>query len=308
MSLRTTLVTALLFSILKLAAQNIDSIKYSNGYLYYHDLGKGEPIVLLSGGPGNDCSQLYEMAQKLSNDHRVILLEQRGTGRSIPKPLDSTTVNLSTAVSDVKLLLDKLKLAKATICGHSWGGSLAMYFASAHPDRVKSLILLAPAYLSLGNDLADDFSNNMLLRWSPQELALLDSLSTKIGNQSVTPDELHTFKYTLRVPYVAKRERLDTLLSKIDVDRNQQTLFYIVNDASRSKIDFRQSLKKLKAPVYIVCGKQDELASVAYELKISFPTFNLNWIQDCGHFPMFEQPDEFYDTLETVLASIAKTK
>jgi len=64
-------------------AQKIDSIKYRNGFLFYHEYGKGETIILLTGGPGNNSSQLADMATKLSAKNRVILFEQRGTDLKI---------------------------------------------------------------------------------------------------------------------------------------------------------------------------------------------------------------------------------
>src|SRR6185369_10675219 len=117
--------------------QKLDSIKYANGYLYYHDYGKGEPIILLSGGPGVSCNQEQEVAIELSKNYRAILLEQRGTGISIPTPFDSTTINLKAAFADLNLLLDHLHLKEAIFYGHSWGGTLAMGFAASFPDRVK---------------------------------------------------------------------------------------------------------------------------------------------------------------------------
>ena len=56
-------------------AQKTDSIKYGNGFLYYHVYGKGETIILLTGGPGNNCSQLAEMAAKLSQDNRRLFIK-----------------------------------------------------------------------------------------------------------------------------------------------------------------------------------------------------------------------------------------
>ncbi len=134
-------------------AQKIDSVKYGNGFLFYHEYGKGEPIILLAGGPGNNCLQLADMARKLSNHNRVILLEERGTGLSIPNPLDSTTINLAASVSDINLLLNHLGLEEAIICGHSWGATLGLLYTSSFPEKVKSLILIAPSSLLMGDEL-----------------------------------------------------------------------------------------------------------------------------------------------------------
>lgn len=241
------------------------------------------------------------MALVLSGNYRIILFEQRGTGLSVPDKMDSSTINLAASVSDLKLLLDKLNLKKAIICGHSWGGSLAMYFASAYPERIKSLILISPGFFSLDKKSTDDFYENRFARWSISETKLIDSLSFKRENKTITNNELYILKYTLRLPYVAKKERLDSLYNKIDVPVNAYMQTQLFQEAARTETDFRQSLKRLDKPVSIICGSQDFLSYVSYELKIHYPKYKLFWIQDCGHFPMYEQPEQFYFVLKNVI-------
>jgi len=301
---RFILFAILILTASPLTAQRLDSVKYAHGYLYYHDYGKGEPLILLSGGPGNNCSQLSEMAETLADSYRVILLEQRGTGLSIPAPMDPTTINLTAAVSDLKLLLDYLKLDKAILCGHSWGGSLALYFATAYPERVKSLILVAPGFFSLGKEMTEDFYNNRLARWSIPEKKLIDSLTEKRNSTPLTHDELYLLKYTLRLPYVSKKDRLDSLYKKIDAPVNAYMQTQLFKEAENSKTDFRQSLKNFHKPVSIICGSQDFLSYVAYELKLNFPAWELNWIMDSGHFPMYEQPGRFYPLLRKIIENM----
>ena len=65
-------VISLIFLAISTDAQKTDSIKFSNGFLFYHEYGKGKVIILLTGGPGNDCMQLSEMAVKLSKSYRNI--------------------------------------------------------------------------------------------------------------------------------------------------------------------------------------------------------------------------------------------
>jgi len=124
------------------AAQGPDSIIVSNAVLHYSVQGQGQPILLLSGGPGNSADQLSALAQRLATANRCILFEQRGTGSSLTIPLDSTTINLDQAMQDVTLLLSQLGIGKVTILGHSWGAMLAMSYAIKHPDAVAKLILI----------------------------------------------------------------------------------------------------------------------------------------------------------------------
>src|SRR5436190_617782 len=178
--MKTKLLTlAYLFILTSSFGQKLDSIKYANGYLYYHDYGKGEPIILLSGGPGVSCLQEQEVAIELSKNYRAILLEQRGTGLSIPTPFDSSTINLKAALADLNLLLDHLHLKDAIFYGHSWGGTLAMSFATSFPNRVKALILT-----NTGPFKIDDYSGPTLIlninaRLSKSERLFMDSINMK---------------------------------------------------------------------------------------------------------------------------------
>jgi len=282
-------------------AQKIDSIKYRNGFLFYHEYGKGETIILLTGGPGNNSSQLADMAMKLSANNRVILLEQRGTGLSIPTPFDSSTVNLQTAVSDINLLLDQLGLKEAIICGHSWGATLAMYFASLFLQRVKSLILIAPSSLLIGEELYQTGMFNINARWGRNEKKRMDILSQKITQGTLTSNESIEYMYLLRLTYISDKERIDSMMPKIDAPRNQEMLRLIYKDIDKSKIDLRTSLASFKKPVYIIDGRQDFENYVCYEFKILFPSYELYWIQNSGHFPMYEQPESFYKIIFDIL-------
>ena len=282
--------------------QKIDSIKYKNGFLFYHDYGKGETIVILTGGPGNNCSQLADMATKLSTNNRVILLEERGTGLSIPDPLDSNTINLQTAVSDLNLLLDHLGLKEAIICGHSWGATLALYFGSAFPERVKALIIIAPSSMLMGKELRQTIQYNRIAKWSERENRRMEILTQKMNNEELTDDESKEYKYLILSGFVANIERIDTLMPNMDVPRNQKTQQLIFKDVAKSKIDLRTSLVAFKKPVYIIDGRQDILNFADYEYKILFTSYELHWIQDCGHYSMFEQPKAFYDIIFNILA------
>ncbi len=91
-------------------------------------------------------------------------------------------------------------------------------------------------------------------------------------------------------------------MPKIDVPRNQEMLQLIYKDINKSKIDLRKSLASFTHPVYLICGRQDIGDYVCYELKILYPSFKLSWIQNSGHFPMYEQPESFYKIIFNILS------
>lgn len=281
--------------------QKTDSIKYDHGYLYYHEYGSGEPIVILTGGPGSSYLQLEEVAVRLGKNYRSILLEQRGTGRSIPTPLDSTTVNLKAAQNDINLLLDHLKLTKAIVVGHSWGAMLGMSYASTYPNKVKSLILLATGPYKPSLDLMA-YMDNREISLGACELARRDSLSKKVKANTATKEETEELKKMSYLSIVYNKGGIDSLYQKITKGGNNSATSYLLfNDWMKTRLDLSNSLPLFRKPIYIITGRQDPGAYMSYELKILVPAAKLYWIDRAGHFPMFEQPETFYSTLLSLL-------
>ncbi len=108
---------------------------------------EGDPIIILHGGPG---AQISNGMRALFNPEKfhIIQYDQRGCGLSTPKGSleNNTTDHL---IKDICFLLEHLSLEKAHIYGGSWGSTLALAFASKHPDKVKSLTIQG---IFLGSD------------------------------------------------------------------------------------------------------------------------------------------------------------
>ena len=99
----------------------------------------GIPVVVLHGGPGGGCSpamrRYFDPAA-----YRIVLFDQRGCGRSRPHAsvTDNTTWHL---VDDIELIREQCEIDSWIVFGGSWGATLALIYAQAHPDRVRNLIL-----------------------------------------------------------------------------------------------------------------------------------------------------------------------
>ena len=100
---------------------------------------EGVPVFFLHGGPGAGCAPYHRQFFD-PNIYRIVLFDQRGSGRSKPyAELDeNTTWDL---VSDIESLRAELKINKALIFGGSWGSTLALAYAETHPDRCLALVL-----------------------------------------------------------------------------------------------------------------------------------------------------------------------
>lgn len=110
--------------------------------LYVQDWGSKaahNPIIVLHGGPGSGSKDSHKRTfdPKIS---RVIFFDQRGSGNSIPYgSLDQNTTD--TLVADISKVADTLQLDTFVLFGNSWGSTLALTYALAHPERVSALVV-----------------------------------------------------------------------------------------------------------------------------------------------------------------------
>jgi proline iminopeptidase len=107
----------------------------------YEEVGspRGRPVVFLHGGPGAGIVPIYRQIFDPAA-YRVVLPDQRGTGRSRPQGelRENTTWDL---VADLEKLREHLSIERWMVVGGSWGGTLALAYAQTHPARVSALIL-----------------------------------------------------------------------------------------------------------------------------------------------------------------------
>jgi proline iminopeptidase len=109
--------------------------------LYVEQVGSpsGTPVVFLHGGPGSGCQpthrQLFDPRR-----FRAVLFDQRGAGRSTPKAGRdaNTTQHL---IADIDLIRTTLGIERWLVVGGSWGATLAVAYAEAHPHRVAGVAL-----------------------------------------------------------------------------------------------------------------------------------------------------------------------
>ncbi len=109
--------------------------------LYVEQVGNpgGTPVVFLHGGPGSGCQPMH---RQLFDPHRfrAVLFDQRGAGRSTPKygREANTTQHL---IADIERIRTLLGIERWLVVGGSWGATLAIAYAEAHPDRVAGVAL-----------------------------------------------------------------------------------------------------------------------------------------------------------------------
>jgi len=113
--------------------------------IYYEQSGnpEGLPVVVLHGGPGGGTSPNLRCYFN-PDGYRIILLDQRGCGKSTPHASEDISLEDNTTwhlVADIEALRQKLGIDKWVVFGGSWGSTLSLAYALTHPEHVSGLIL-----------------------------------------------------------------------------------------------------------------------------------------------------------------------
>jgi proline iminopeptidase len=133
--------------------------------IYVETVGRadGIPAVYLHGGPGSGCQPDHRRLFDPERFHAV-LFDQRGAGRSRPKGRREHNT-LPHLIADMEMIREKFGLSRWMIVGGSWGATLALAYAQAHPDRVFGIVLRA-TFLGTRNELEGAFLD-VLARFYP---------------------------------------------------------------------------------------------------------------------------------------------
>jgi proline iminopeptidase len=274
-----------------------EKIPRSGFDLYYRSLGTGEPVLILSGGPGDDCDYMLPVASDVAKYAHAILLEQRGTGRSLPPRIDKRTINLALSLEDFEALRSHLKVERWTIIGHSAGGILAMDYAAAYPEHIDKLVLLDSAPVAFQYLVA--FEDNILDRLSLEDRDRLGTLEKEDSQQS------RMDMATLETKGLFFNRKIgEQLAGELGRAWHADVGRLLGPEITAPGYDLRPRLKDFDRPVLVLHGRQDPMDPwMAYQTSAAWRHATLYFIDRAGHFPWFDQPKEFEKALGDFLNS-----
>ena len=279
-------------------------IAVESGKLFYQRFGKGNPIIVVHGGPGLDQGYLLPQMLELAKDHEVIFYDQRGSGRSLEASLDPRYISSDQFAKDLETLRLELDLKKVALIGHSWGGFLSMSYAIKYPANVSSLILVgsAPADYQGQKAFADEFNKRtQSIKHKIDPLfndKTLSALSTKEINQAYRD----LFSVYFHNPS-------DVQQLTLDMDKNSAIGGFNVLSLMLKTTYFTPdcnlipALSKLNIPALIIHGNQDIVpVDTAKTIQKAIQGSKVVHLNDCGHFPYIEKPNEFFSSVRSFLA------
>jgi proline iminopeptidase len=261
--------------------------------LFERRVGSGAPVVVLHGGPGASHDYLRPGFDLLADDLTLIYYDQRGGGQS-PVPRDAP-LGWREQVADLEALRELWGLDRLTICGYSFGGLLAMLYATTHPERVERLALVspAPAWRAARTEFEATFAARNLAPELMAERAALRASGLRESDPPAYQQRLFELSVT---PYFVNPALASRLTPFRVVARTQQEVWDSLGD-----YDLLPALGRLDLPAFVLHGAEDVIPWRAAEVAARQLRAEWHLLSPCGHCPHVEQPDAFAHLVGTFL-------
>lgn len=274
----------------------------SNGaQIYCRTFGKGDPVVVIHGGPGLSHEYLLPQMTKLGDKNRVIFYDQRACGRSTGA-VTTESINIAMFMEDIEAIRKTLGYEKITVLGHSWGGFLTMEYGIRHPDSVTKIILMnsAPAS-SEGFAL---FMKEWVKRVTPFQTELTEIKESKEfrGGLPAATEKYHRIIFRTYCYNPQKADLLNLFMTPEAFMNGSQVAEIFRQTLFSKPYDLRPQLKKMDIPTLVIHGDFDVVPPItAQEIHDSIPGSKFILLKNCGHFPYVEIPDELFMELRGFL-------
>jgi len=244
--------------------------------LYFEVHGNGDPLLLIAG-LASDSQSWQPIIGELSRHYRVIVLDNRGVGRTSPSDVDMSIRLMS---DDCIALMNHLGLTSVSILGHSMGGFVALDCAVRYPDYVDNLILAATSSANsqrnnaLFSDWASYLESGMNQKlWFRNVFYWLFSRcffeNEKILNEAI--------RFSIEYPYPQSKEAFKKQVQAI------------------AEFNCLQDLSNITSKTLVICGQEDLLFPPEESLVLSekIPDSGFSFIEKAAHSIHFEYPQAF---------------
>jgi proline iminopeptidase len=296
------------------AGPHEDRIPVGGATLYARDVGRGQPIVVLHGGPDFDHTYLLPDMDRLSDSFRLIYYDQRGRGRSADG-VRAEDVTLASDVADLDKVREHYQLASTAVLGHSWGTVLALEYALRHPAQVSHLILMNPAPASAAD--YRQFRKERLEKMGA-DLDRLRAVAATDGYKGGDPDTVAAYYRVHFKAALTRPEDYERLMAQMRpsfttseaILKARQVEDRLMADTwSLDSYDLLPKLRILTIPTLVIYGDHDFIPPFAAEhIAEALPRARLVTMTGCGHFTYLECPRSVRKEIEGFFRSPARAR
>jgi proline iminopeptidase len=257
----------------------------------------GRPLLIVNGGPGFDHGYLLSSPiwDELAKTRRVVMYDQRGTGRSTPvKP--GTSLTLPDQLADLEAVRKSLGAEEIDLLGHSYGGTVVMAYTARYPQRVKKLLLVDSA--------APKWKDTIFLfgQVFPDVNERVDGFefAAQFGDRAAAESGVREY---LSMIFWDPDHR-DAFLRQVSLKGFSRQVNEAL-DADMAKYDLNPEIAKFRMPVMVVTGRYDMNVAplIAWKIHKAIPGSRLVIFERSSHLPFIEEPERFKREVEDFLAA-----
>ncbi len=298
---------SLIFTIPFVGNAQIIKLKSSEGFvqtedyvkLHYQLLGQGkDTIVVVHGGGVFGSSYLVPDLTPLAAHHTLLFFDQAGAGYSTVLK-DTTRYSMNNTIKDIEVIRKHFNLKKLNLLGHSTGGLICGYYATNYPDKVKSMILMAPL------PAAAAMTSGWVNKNDSITVLLTEQNKKKYENNPADTTKACWDYYSLwmrgfAASYAEARNIWGNICNCNQV--NLTSPFSYFKMKSIGNWDITSQLANVKARVLLLVGDNDAIPFASFEhWNKSLPNSSLLNFKGAGHVPNADEPASFFLAAETFL-------
>jgi len=254
----------------------------------YHDIGRGEPFVLVHGFTGSKLD-FHDQMGWFAAAHRVLAPDQRGHGES-SNVGSADAYALDTLVEDLAGFLTGVQVKRCHLLGHSMGGMVVLRFALRYPERLTSLLLMDTAAepltifpAALREQLAKEVrANGCASRLDVMRQMPMSDAQAR-GRDYVGAEE--------------HWRRIELKLNQMDPEA-----WVGLGDELANQRSILDELHAIDCPTTIIVGENDTpFVEPSARMAAAIPSARLETIPLAAHSPQYENADVWRSVIETHL-------
>ena len=283
--------------------------KVNGANMWVETEGKGDPLFLISGGPGGAHVGMHKFAP-LSDSCTLVYIDNFGRGKSDQAKV-VTEYSIDRDVEDIEALRKAMGYEKINLLGHSYGGVVAQLYALKYGEHVKHLILANTFYSGGMWQENDDNSNREIKENYPEVWERLMKVRDA-GARSNDPEHIKIYG---EVPYgflyaYNPENFLKGMDPKYPNPFNSALYYQLVGDDGDFivgndiyKFDVRKQLKDLIMPVLVIAGRYDRVSVPCFAVRYKeyCPQARFVMFEKSGHNPQVEEPEKEFRIIREFL-------